>query len=173
LRYERRERRALPSGTRGRDAFRLRLFRGVGRAIDGVLTFHFLGGERVADLFRESAAQRARLGAFFELPDRTVRPHFVRHIGVGPFGIGFAPIDLGPDETALLAGELAGDRDPAPLGNLQREAALLALGLPSPGLALEGALDRRAEIRDGHAGVLAGSERRGAQLGDAGPHRRR
>jgi hypothetical protein len=29
----------------------------VGRAIDGVLTFHFLGGERVADLFRESAAQ--------------------------------------------------------------------------------------------------------------------
>ena len=56
-------------------------------------------------------------------------------------------------------------------GKLQREAALLALGLASPGVALEGALDRRAEIRGGHAGVLAGSERRGAQLGDAGPHR--
>jgi hypothetical protein len=56
--HERRERLALPSGTRGRDAFRLRLFRRVGRAIDGVLTFHFLGGERVADLFREGAAQR-------------------------------------------------------------------------------------------------------------------
>jgi len=26
-------------------------------------------------------------------------------------------------------------------------------------------------IRDGHAGELAGSKRRGAQLGDAGPHR--
>src|SRR6202030_955066 len=89
--------------------------------------------------------QRSGLGAFFELPDRTVRPHFVRHIGVGPFGIGFAPIDLEADETARLAVELAGDRDPAPLGKLQREAALLALGLPSPGLALEGALDRRAD----------------------------
>jgi hypothetical protein len=138
LRHEWRERLALPSGTRGHDAFRLRLFRGVGRAIDGVLTFYFLGGERVADLFRESAAQRSGLGAFFELPDRTVRPHFVRHIGVGPFGIGFEPIDLGADETALLSVELARDRDPAPLGKLQREAALLALGLPSPGLALEG-----------------------------------
>jgi hypothetical protein len=53
---------------------------------------------------------------------------------------------------------------PAPLGKLQREAALLALGLASPGLALEGALDRRAEIRFEHAGVLAGPERRGAQL---------
>ncbi|MFZ3328000.1 MAG: hypothetical protein WA231_19870 [Methylocella sp.] len=70
-----------------------------------MLTFHFLGGEGVADLFRESAAQRSGLGAFFELPDRTVRPHFVRLIGVGPFGIGFEPIDLGADETALLASE--------------------------------------------------------------------
>ena len=65
-----------PSGTRGRDALRLRLFRGVGRAIEGVLTFHFLGGQRVADLFRESPAQRSGLGAFFELPDRTVYPRF-------------------------------------------------------------------------------------------------
>jgi hypothetical protein len=31
--------------------------------------------------------------------------------------------------------------------------------------------DRRTKIRGGQAGVLAGSERRGAQLGDAGPHR--
>ena len=46
----------------------------MGRAIEGVLTFHFLGGERVADLFRESSAQCSGLGAFFELPDRTVRP---------------------------------------------------------------------------------------------------
>ena len=110
MRHERRERLALPSGTRGRDAFRLRLFRGVGRAIEGVLTFHFLGGEGVADLFRESAAQRSGLGAFFELPDRTVRPHFVRHIGIGPFGIGFAPIDLGADETALLDSDGAQNR---------------------------------------------------------------
>ena len=136
MRHERRERLALPSGTRGRDAFRLRLFRGGGRAIDCVLTFHFLGGEGVADLFRESPAQRSGLGAFFELPDRTVRPHFVRHIGVGPFGIGFEPIDLGADETALLSIELAGDRDPAPLGKLQREAALLALGLAALYLAV-------------------------------------
>jgi hypothetical protein len=42
------------------------LFRDVGRAIDGVLTFHFLGGESVADLFRESSAQRSGLGAFFD-----------------------------------------------------------------------------------------------------------
>jgi len=71
----------------GCDAFRLRLVRGMGRALEGVLTVHFLGGERIADLFRESTVQRAGLGAFFELPDRTVRPHVVRHIGVGPFGI--------------------------------------------------------------------------------------
>jgi hypothetical protein len=51
--------------------------------------------------------------------------------------IGFEPIDLGADETALLSVELARDRDPAPLGKLQREAAFLALGLPSPGLALK------------------------------------
>ena len=44
LRHERRERLALPSGTRRRDAFRFRLFRNMGRAIEGVLTFHFLGG---------------------------------------------------------------------------------------------------------------------------------
>jgi hypothetical protein len=31
----------------------------VGRAIEGVLTFHFLGSEGVADLFRESPAQRS------------------------------------------------------------------------------------------------------------------
>ena len=117
LRHERRERLALPSSTRRRDAFRLRLFQNMGRAIEGVLTFHFLGGERVANLFRESSAQRSGLRAFFELPDWTVRPHFVRHIGVDPFGIGFEPIDLGADEAALLSIELACDRDPAPLGN--------------------------------------------------------
>ena len=39
LRHERRERLALPSGTRRRDAFRLRLFQNMGRAIEGVLTF--------------------------------------------------------------------------------------------------------------------------------------
>jgi hypothetical protein len=40
----------------------------------------------------------------------------LRHSGavVGPFGIGFEPIDLGADETALLSVELARDRDPAP-----------------------------------------------------------
>ena len=90
----------------------------MGRAIEGVLTFYFLGGERVADFFRESSAQRSGLGAFFELPDRTVRPHVVRHIGIGPFGIGFEPIDLGADETALLSVELARDRNSAPLGKL-------------------------------------------------------
>ena len=67
LRHERRERLTLPSGTRGRDAFGLRLFRGMGYAIEG-LAFHFLGGERIANLFRESSAQRSGLGAFFELP---------------------------------------------------------------------------------------------------------
>ena len=63
MRHERRERLALASGTRGRDAFRLRLFRGVGRAIEGVLTFHFLGGEGVAErhdtLERTVGARRA------------------------------------------------------------------------------------------------------------------
>ena len=86
--------------------------------IEGVLTFHFLGGEGVANLFRESSAQRSGLRAFFELPDWTVRPHFVRHIGVDPFGIGFEPIDLGADEAALLSIELARDRDPAPPGEI-------------------------------------------------------
>ena len=34
MRHERRERLAFPSATRGRDAFRLRLFRGVGVVIE-------------------------------------------------------------------------------------------------------------------------------------------
>ena len=56
-------------------------------------------------------------------------------------------------------------RDLADLGASPRSPSA------SPGPAIEGTLDHRAEIRFGHAGVLAGPERRGAQLRDAGPHR--
>ena len=110
-----------------------RLLRGLGRVVDEVLALHLLGGEVVADLFREGSAQCSGLRAFLELADRTARPHVVRHVRVCPFGVGLEPVDLRADEGALFAVQLAGDRDPAPLGEFERRVSFLALCLAAAG----------------------------------------